>query len=417
MRRDWLVCGVVVAISGLTYGLTALCVYGRTHSPQLAYFDHLAAAFLAGKPYLAAPPANYDLTLYAGKWYVPFPPLPSLVMLPFVALVGVEGFNTALFSSALGALNVALVYALVRALAHQGWSRAGRADAIWFTALFGFGSAHWLAAATGMVWHVSQVCTVTCLLLAALAALRIRVVRQAALGAGIALGGAMLARPTIVLAWPFIAGILLQRLCDTQAYSRPHTLRVVVLSAWPLVASALVLVSYNVLRFGNPLDFGYLTQNVAPVLRTDLETYGQFNLHYWPRNAWAMLIALPVVNAHGGLPAINPQGLSLLVTMPALVYLVYSVRQWRWPKPGVPSQVLLTSAWLALGLTLGALGSYYNTGGAQFGYRFSLDFLPEVLVLLSCAMPKTPRLMRVLVVLGIVVNAYGVFWFRRFVLA
>ena len=40
----------------------------------------------------------------------------------------------------------------------------------------------------------------------------------------------------------------------------------------------------NAARFGNPLDFGYLTENVADKLANDLRTYGQFHLHYVPRN-------------------------------------------------------------------------------------------------------------------------------------
>ena len=404
--------GIAIFVAAFAiYTATALFIFHRTHSPQLAYFDHLAAAFLRGELYLVAPPANYDLTLHNGRWVVPFPPLPALLMLPFVALFGVGGFNTALFSAAIAALNVSLVYAMLRALAARGWSRLGRGDALWLTALFGWGSTHWLLATIGTVWFVSQICMATFVLLAVLVAISIRDIRWAAIGAGAALAVAMLARPHIAVVWPMLISSLMQRTNDEVAAARRNGnggfSRLLTTSLLPMIAAVVVLLLYNLARFGNLFDFGYITQNVTPGLRSDLHTFGQFSLHYWARNAWAMLAALPTINAHGGWPAIDPQGLSLLLTMPALVYLTQAIKVRR-------ARLVMIGVWSALALTLFVLLSYYNTGGAQFGYRFSLDFLPEILVLLACALPSVSRPMRVLIVIGVAVNAYGVVWFTRF---
>ncbi len=87
----------------------------------------------------------------------------------------------------------------------------------------------------------------------------------------------------------------------------------------PIGLGALALLGYNVARFGDPFDFGYLTQNVAREVRADLHTYGQFSLHYVSRNLWAMWAAGPVIDKQGQLVPII-EGMSLLLTTPAIVY-------------------------------------------------------------------------------------------------
>jgi hypothetical protein len=72
----------------------------------------------------------------------------------------------------------------------------------------------------------------------------------------------------------------------------------------------------------------------------------------------------------------------------------------------------VTGAWLALGLLLIPLVSYYNTGWWQFGYRFSLDFMTPVLVLLAIgAGERVGWPLRLLILVGIGVNAWGAWWF------
>ena len=73
---------LLVFVLALTaYWGTAL-VFGNQATPDVAYFNILADAFLHGRTYLVAPPATHDLTAFQGRWYVPFPPLPALLMLP-----------------------------------------------------------------------------------------------------------------------------------------------------------------------------------------------------------------------------------------------------------------------------------------------------------------------------------------------
>jgi hypothetical protein len=60
-------------------------------------------------------------------------------------------------------------------------------------------------------------------------------------------------------------------------------------------------------------------------------------------------------------------------------------------------------------LRLVPLLTYYNTGSWQFGYRFSLDFIiPVMMVLAIGAGTKVSRVMKALIILSVAINAIGV---------
>jgi hypothetical protein len=212
----------------------------------------------------------------------------------------------------------------------------------------------------------------------------------------------MLGRPHVALCYPLLLGIAAQRLGALPAPERSARLR-----RWGLVAAAPLLLSgaalliYNFARFGNPLEFGYESASVHPILTRNLQLYGQFNMHFVPQNLWTMLLSPPVWVPELGALMPNPDGMSLLITTPALIYLARTRRR-------IP---LVMGAWLALGLLLIPLLTYYNTGWVQFGYRFSLDFMTPVMVLLATsAGPQVPRLMRVLILVGVAFQLWGLRW-------
>lgn len=383
------------AVAFLAYWGFALAL-GKANTSAAAYFNLLAEAFLNGRLYITDPATTIDLTLHNGNWYVPFPPLPALLMLPWVALGGVASLNTTVFAGLFGALNVSLVFLILRGMAERGWSNLNMPDTLWLTALFGLGSVHWYSATNGTVWFVAQICTVTFVALATL----ITIQRGPAWLAGLALGLAVAARPTAALSFPLLLGIAAMH---DNSFDLRRILRWGLQSAVPLLLVAAALLAYNQARFGNPFDFGYETAQVNPRLQTDLAEYGQFHPHYIPRNLRAMLLALPVWDAEARRPTVDGDGLSLLLTTPAIIYIAAARKR----------DPLTLGAWAALGLLLVPLLLYYNTGWWQFGYRFSLDFMIPVMVLLALGL-RSPlsRLARGLILAGVLVNLYGVLWWH-----
>jgi len=58
--------------------------------------------------------------------------------------------------------------------------------------------------------------------------------------------------------------------------------------------------------------------------------------------------------------------------------------------------------------------TYYNTGWWQFGYRFSLDFMPVVVILLAIAAGERLRSgFWILIWLGVGINLWGAWWFAQ----
>jgi hypothetical protein len=216
----------------------------------------------------------------------------------------------------------------------------------------------------------------------------------------------MLARPHVVLCYPLLLAIALQHLRNDNL--RMEWRRWVgwgLVSVVPIGVMMALLLGYNYLRFNHALDFGYFYMNVDARVAEDMRTYGWFNLHYIPRNLWAMWLEMPKWDATNHRLVLDSNGLSLLLTTPALVYLL-------WARKRAP---FVVGAWVALAFLLVPLVTYYNTGWRQFGYRFSLDCMAPILVLLAVAAEQSRRWpMRLLILLGVLVNAWGVWWFRYF---
>jgi len=403
MKKNIVIAIVVFAVTAGVYLLTAHLLR-KVDPPDTAYFNYLAEAFLHGRTYLVNPPRTADLTQFEGRWYVPFLPLPAFLLLPWVGIAGPEKTSTVLFGSLMGALNAALVFLLLQALAKRRWIRLPTIDNLGLTLLFSFGCVEWYIAMEGSVWFLSQVCTVTFVLLS----LWIAVEFHSPALSGIALALALLGRPHLILVCPLLFAIGIQlageeRLGQQVSASR-WIVRWIVILLFPLLVSVCLILAYNYLRFGNYLDFGYLTENVNQPLARDLKTYGQFNIHYVPHNFWSMILAGPEWDAERKIISPNRDGMSLFLTTPAILFVFQSLKK-TWLSRG---------AWIALALILIPLLTYYNTGWWQFGYRFSLDFMPVVVILLAISAGEQLRpWFWVLIWLGVGMNLWGVWWFAQ----
>src|SRR5439155_5814103 len=123
---------------------------------------------------------------------IPFPPLPAIVLLPAVALFGLNT-DAELVAAFIGALNAALAWIVAYRLARR--PSVALAAAVFFA----FGTVAWVAAARGSTWYIAHDLAIAFSLLAVLAALAGRQVR-----AGLLLGVATLARLTVAFGAPFV---------------------------------------------------------------------------------------------------------------------------------------------------------------------------------------------------------------------
>lgn len=340
------------------------------------------------------------------RWFVSFPSFPAVAMLPFVALHGYQ-FNDTSFGVIVGALAVALFYSLLRFLAKEGETERNRNENIALSLILAFGTLFFYCAIRGEVWFSAEVMGV------ALTCLYVRNATRAnrPVLAGLFFSMATLTRTPLVFAGLFF---VLEALCpgpenrlkqlrELAGNWKPaaRKLGLFALGAAPLATLA---AAYNVYRFGKLSEFGhaYLFNNRVNV---DIDRWGLFSLHYLPRNLEAAFLKLPEVSLSPLKLGYDPHGLSLLLTLPLLVFLLVPKLRPRlhWP-------LWLTVAVCALpGLF------YQNTGYMQFGFRFSLDYTPYLLLLFAVGgWSLRHRAVLAAVALGVLVNFWGAVAFRGY---
>ncbi len=380
-----------LAIYGLTAGISL------SHHSLAPYFVYLAESFLHGHLDLIHTPASpYDLTPFEGRWYVSFPPLPALLMLPLVALRGLVVSDVA-FSVVLGAFNVSLFYAVL--------ARSGIGDlkfGIWLCLLMGLGTPLWYCAALGSVWYTAHVVAVTCLCLYALEALG----RNRPILTGLWLGLGFLARAPVLLAFPLTLMLSLQRDRNLR-----DTTRSLLLLALGMAPALLGQAAYNWARFGSPLEFGYRWMNSPVSLLERQATWGQFSLHFLAENLYTLLIRPPLVSLAPLRIKPDPWGMGLLLTCPALLLALPTLAKVGETRFFGKNLVSSLGLWLSIVLVQLPSLLYFNTGSYQFGYRFALDWLPLGLLLVALGTGGRLRWRgKALVVASVLAHLWGVLW-------
>jgi len=373
------------------------------------HFIYLADGWLHGTLYLHDVPADTgDYTLHDGHWYVAFPPLPAVLLLPLVAIFHLSDQDAVslIFSVAIGLLNSWLMMGVLKRFPHSRSTGLSAEGVAWYTALFGLGTEHLYAMLQGNVWFIAHIVATTFLLLYTGETLG----KRRPFVAGIYLGLASLSRITVLFTFPFFV------LLTISAHFADRKERGGQLLPWQkllrffavLGIFVVVMLMYNLARFGSLFDFGYNTMNVNSFLRSNLHTYGQFSPHFIPTNLLYMLLDPPRLLSQMPFLSFSPLGTGIFWTMPALVFVFLAFRNREDSRlaMGLLASCLLTTIFLLL---------YFNTGWYQFGYRFVLDFLPFALLLAILGMRVVPgRSEKVLIVLSIAINIWGCLVFTFF---
>jgi hypothetical protein len=386
----------------LAYQLTGFIGRWYFREPAQAYFPYLAEAFLHGRLYLENPISLVELTPNNGYWYVPYPPLVAVLMMPMTAVRGAANVNSSNFSIFFAALCVSLVFLILEKMRQRGWIKLNTTSNLWLAVLFGFSTPYWQIAVSGEVWYINQVVTVAFVALATLLVLY----EAPPVWIGLSLALALLARPPILLSWIFLFGIYWQIQKDKNG-NVPFTkwFKWGFYTAIPIVMIGLGFLWYNYARFASPFDFGYAAMNIGEPARTDIRTYGQFNFRYLARNLEVMFLRLPHWKAACGFFTADGEGMSMFVATPALIYVFGAFKRREW----------ILGAWASSALLILPLMLYFTTGIFQFGYRYILDlFIPLLtLIAVSIGRDRLPLHVKALILAGILVNYWGVWWFYR----
>jgi hypothetical protein len=450
----------ISVLIGLLLAFGAMAIYLATRTDR--YYDHFvwqAAAFLEGHAAIRYP-VEASGALHGNaqlqdvlpiatsdgvpRGLLPFPPLPAVLLLPFVALWGLATDAQTIFTI-LAAVDVAICWWVLAALPVRPAVRLGT------TIFLAIGTVFWYTAQVATTWYQAHIVAVGLTLLAIGVALRgdqapepveastrrrlrgvLRVDRRQ-FAAGLLFGLACTARLTVAFGAPFFAFVGSGGGWGRRAWSAG------VGAALPIGA----LVAYNLVTTGNVFHPAYdylyaLEAHGYPALGYHAD-WSMEDPRYLAQNVGIALLGLPDL-----LPRFLPDSLAVqpvaVCTDPGAARGLFDLACPLAVPRDVGMSVLLTSPAFLLGIpALGRVGRcrlvagavaavllvsvvnlmHFSQGWVQFGYRFSLDATPFALVVVAIGaerlVTRWRRGMTVasgLLVLSIAINLWGLIWSR-----
>lgn len=331
-------------------------------------FIYLAKSFLEGKLYFTTSAGKInDTSFYHGHYFWPQGPFPAVLLLPFVAVLGLS-MHQGYLQFFLTLFNFFLLYKISFRIT------GNVATALWISFGFIFGSVYFAVALIPWSSYFAHIITTALLFSSLLEFLG----RRRWLLIGVLLGLSAATRISTLFSISFFMLSVI-----TGRTALPVKIRQLTLLLIPVVLSLVFLSSYNFFRFGNPFEFGYRYHNPAAVItRASLHTFGVWNIIYYPANLYYLFLKSPdpvFLNNSRVLipPFIKPDiwGMSILLTSPWLLILIKAP----WKKR------VVRYAFISSLLTLLFILGYFGGGGRQYGYRYALDFYPFLCLIAAYA--------------------------------
>lgn len=351
------------------------------------YFVLLADVFLNGRLYLLDnPPWLNELVSWQGKFYVVFPPMPAIVLMPFVYIFGTS-FPQPIASMLFGSLSVAVSY-----LVFLNFFKRQKI-AVWSSILFAFGTIFWFHAEVGSAWYFAQVIAnffLWLMLLEVSTKKRLFLI-------GLLIGAAYLSRlPTIFTVIFPLLYLHEKFFCFQNNRLKSLNWRNICLYIFGLIPALLLNSVYNYFRFGAIYDVAY---QLLPVFNEPWYKYGLVNWRYIPVHLIEMFTAMPKVVNYP--PFVIPSMFAMAVwfTTPAFILIAFAKYS---------TKIAFVSAVTVIMVALPSL-MHGGNGFTQFGYRHTLDYLPFLLLLTVSGMRNRLNWwIKLLIILSIAVNLWGV---------
>ena len=411
---------LMIAVGLFVVALLSLWLFEKTFhigiysvSPH-NYFVYQAESFLHGRWDLDLSPKLTDIVTIHGKYYIVYPPMPAIVLMPFVAIFGLHTSDV-LFTAVCSALNLSFLYLVFEQVRENGFTRRSSNQNVFTSLLLWLGSISLWMSLGGEMWFTAHILCMTFTLLALLTAFR----RHFALAA-LLLGCAFFCRATVIF-----GAIFLLYLAWQDAGTEPH-IEQFIASVWQrrpawsaipwrrlagpfaiMVGIVLLFMLRNTVIFGSPLDSGY---NVLIAQKYPEVTTGPFNISYVPANIVANFFSFPQTlfngpfDRHPVLNVINNgTAVGLFVTTPLFLFLFWRNKRF---------SATRTALWITLGFMVITILLFHASGWYQFGARYLFDGYPFAFLLLVLNDVRVDWRFSALGYFGILINLLGAlqFW-------
>lgn len=370
---------------GLLIFLTTLFVYFIFSNQKPVIYNHqvyIADAFLHGTFEIKNPPPwHNDVAIVGDKKYGIYGPAGAVLLIPLVAIYGLNAPED-LLNIVIASIGVLIFWSILKKC---GFSEK---FSFWVTAFFAFGTLQFFSAAHDQTWWYTYIVTSFFILLTINEVLT----GKRAYLAGFFIGAAYATRIESIFVLIFaIVLINVPKISFKKSallflgFSLPFTL----------------VSYYNFARFGNIFDTGYanfvLREPGAPI------PYGLFDLRYLKFNLYTYFLAGPEIIS--GFPFLRPpwMGMSILLVSPAFLFILKSFK-----KEALVISSLVTTFLMAIPSLL-----YYLPGWTEFGWKHTVVFTPFLALLTAYGMDgKLSFLKKFLIITSIIVNFWGVLWWK-----
>lgn len=375
-----------INLIAIAFFLCSLVIYYFS-AGELTYFNHftrLADAFLQGDLHVTAKaPWLEQVPIDETHFYVPYPPMPAIILTPFRYL-----FNNLFHQDYLGYfLTSATVFLFIK----MSWViKRSMKLAIWTGILTCLGTIVWFLASVNSSWYLGQICGYFFLV----SALYESLTRKRKLLAGLLIGAAYLSRIELIVSLPFYLFLNKER-------PRLKNFSLILMGIIPFI---LINFYYNFARFGVIWDKAYTL--IPGVSTEDWYADGVLHLSYIPRHLEIISLKLPEFKNQ--FPYVMPGygGLAIWFTTPAFIYALFAKVNER----------KVRFAWGTILLISLIIFSHGTTGFAQFGYRFAVNFYPFLIYLTIKGVARTGVKWHhwTLLILSTLVNLWGILWINKF---
>ena len=358
---------------------------------QYQHHVYLAEAFLDKRLDIKNFPEYYhDLARFKEKVFIPFPPAPAVILMPFVAVRGVS-FKQTYLAMFIAGLNAVLVYLLFEK--KKFWQR------LVLILFYSFGTVIWYSAVIGTTWFYASICANFFLFLSLWLFLR----KRKFFLSGLFFGLAALSRHPVLLGGVFFLPFLLKK---------KNSFLKFIIGLLPILLLQLV---YNYLRFGNIFQEGYVlvyrayadsahNYNIFKVWLSGYHYPGYLDPRNIPAHLTTLFLLLPEKTNSFPFLKPSPYGMSIILTSPFFFYLFKADFK----------KKLIRCSLLAAFLVFIPISFHYMQGWVQFGYRFLVDLLPFLMMILADGLPKKISFpLIILLGLSIASNYFGVYWGRK----
>ena len=366
-------------------------------------FSRQAVSWLNGRLSLPENIPWLEIAIFEGRYYVSFPPFPSIVILPFTLFYGI---NTPDHAIALCISFLALIFAYKLGEKVLG----NKPYAVIFSLFLILGTNYLHISLWGTVWYIAQNFAFLLTLMAFYYALTDN--KNHSYLSLFFMCAAMGCRPFNALYLPVVLLLIFRR----EAKSLVGFLKKILFHAIPASALGAFFMWLNYARFGSIFEFGH---NYLPEFYND--PHGQFYIGRVAGNLARMFFGMDFI----GFPLFH--GFAFWLASPIVVsfvvyLLVYVIKEFRnkcftgdcssYPSDGEDvkvtrvvtcnklgnrpkvqdnDKILVIALLLLIMLHLVAFSFHRTLGGHQFGSRYTVDTLPAIYLGLLLILKKLPQ--------------------------